>query len=60
MSLDDAVRICREICRLPEYAARLKPDMTDYEWITYGEQVKVYNLIILKLIHFLIITPQTK
>jgi len=59
MSLDDAVRICREIRRLPEYAARLKPDITDYEWITYGEQVKVYNLIILKLIHCLLITPQT-
>lgn len=38
-ALDDAVRICREICRLPEYAARLKPDIPDYEWITYGERV---------------------
>lgn len=37
--LDDAVRISREICRLLEYAARLRPDITDYEWMTYGEQV---------------------
>ncbi|CQJ36208.1 Uncharacterised protein [Yersinia enterocolitica] len=29
----------REICRLPEYAARMKPVIPDYEWITYGERV---------------------
>ncbi|PKC36128.1 hypothetical protein V462_11035 [Pantoea ananatis 15320] len=26
----------QKICRLPEYAARLKPDIPDYDWITYG------------------------
>lgn len=28
------------ICRLPEYAARMKPAIPDYEWITYWERVK--------------------
>ncbi|WP_455821024.1 hypothetical protein, partial [Pseudomonas cerasi] len=25
--------------RLPEYAAKMKPVIPDYEWITYGERV---------------------
>ncbi|SQC91426.1 Integrase core domain [Cedecea neteri] len=37
--LDDALRICRKICRLPEYAARLKPVIPDYEWIIFGVRV---------------------
>ncbi|MGX9239564.1 hypothetical protein ACWXV2_20915, partial [Pantoea ananatis] len=37
---DGVVRICREICRLPEYAARLKTDITGYEWLTYEERVR--------------------
>jgi len=27
-----------KICRLPEYAARMKPGIPDYGWITYGER----------------------
>ncbi|WP_455818003.1 hypothetical protein, partial [Pseudomonas cerasi] len=27
--------------RLPEYAAKMKPVIPDYEWITYGERVTV-------------------
>ena len=29
--MDDSVRICSEICGLPEHAARLKPVISDYD-----------------------------
>lgn len=36
--MDDPVRICHENCRLPEYAARLKLGIADYDWsITRGQ-----------------------
>jgi putative transposase len=40
MSLEDALRICR----LPEYAARMKPVIPEYGWITYGERVNKFHI----------------
>ncbi|MEN5014730.1 hypothetical protein ABEH87_00005, partial [Erwinia sp. Eh17-17] len=37
--------------RLPEYAARMKPVIPDYEWITYGERVRSRLFLIMNGSH---------
>lgn len=32
--LDDVLGICQKICQLSEYAASMKPIISDYKWIT--------------------------
>ncbi len=39
IGMGDPVRICREICLLPEYADRLKPVTPDYDWSIFGVRV---------------------
>ncbi|MDZ7320152.1 hypothetical protein N4G41_00695 [Kosakonia sacchari] len=34
--LDDSIIIRWEVCRLPEYAARLKLVIPDYNWVIFG------------------------
>jgi putative transposase len=32
------------MCRFPEYAARMKPVIPEYGWITYGERVNKFHI----------------